>query len=70
MAYLEIDHFRAFPEGALARCRGDVVIIREDGKRLGALIDPDLFDLYRLYEEEHWKRPADERPRLPETRRR
>lgn len=41
MLSVEIDEFKAFPEGALARSRSDAVAIREDGRLLGVLIDPD-----------------------------
>lgn len=62
MIYVEIDEFRAWPDGVLAKAAHNVVVIRENGLRLGVLIQPDLYDLYRLYEEEHWRRPAAERP--------
>ena len=66
MIYVEIDEFRMFPDGALARCRSDAVVVRENGQRLGVLITPDHYDLYCLYEDAHWKRPKDERPNLPD----
>lgn len=66
MIYVEIDEFRAFPDGVLAQAANHIVTIRENGLRLGVLIPPDLHDLYRLYEAEHWKRPRHERPDIPD----
>lgn len=65
MIYVEIDEFQTFPAGVLAKAGNNVVTIRENGLRLGVMIPPDLYDLYQLYEEEHWKRPKGERPELP-----
>lgn len=58
MIYAEIDEFRMWPDGVLAKAGTNVVTIRENGLRLGVLIPPDLYDLYQLYEEEHWARSA------------
>ena len=66
MIYVEIEDFCVFPYGALARASNNVVTIRENGLRLGVMMPPDLYDLFRLYEAEHWKRPKDERPEFPE----
>lgn len=68
MIYVEIDDFCTFPYGALSRASNNVVTIRENGLRLGVMIPPDLYDLYQLYEKEHWERPKDERSDDPSGR--
>lgn len=64
MITVEIDEFRMFPDGVLAKADRNPVTIRENGRHLAVMIPPDLYDLYVLFEAEHWKRPKDERPNI------
>lgn len=66
MIYIEIDEFRMWPDGVLAKAELHPVTIRENGLRLGVLLPPNLFDLHELYEKEYWTRPV-EKKRRPDS---